>query len=448
MLIRFLVTNFLSFNEETEFNMIAGSLKSHKNHVIQVGKINVLKTSVLYGANGAGKSNLIKAISFLKDIVVNSGIDQSVNDKKFKLNKENADKPISLEIEFSTGSKIFSFGVSLHNREIVEEWLYESGLTGDDKLIYERTSSEENKATIKIAAKYSKTQKEKLLIELVKENLLKKDKILLGLAELLKIDEITSVRNWLLYNLTIIFPEKHFHGILPILLSNKDLKEFYDQNLHNFDTGVDQLLSVQWDLDQYMLNSNIDMANSGIKLTRQEIQDHIEKNTFLLNEEKSEVIMKGVDGKLIVKKAISYHKNSKNEDIEFQVSEESDGTKRLIDLTPAFFNILKNDQTYIVDEIDRSLHPSLLCALITKALSAEEIKGQMIFSSHESNLLNLEIFRQDEIWFVEKDEKGGNTKIYSLNEFKPRHDLDIRKGYLTGRFGAIPFLANIQNLNW
>ena len=190
------------------------------------------------------------------------------------------------------------------------------------------------------------------------------------------------------------------------------------------------------------------MVDSDLKMTRQQIQDHVEKFQMLLNDEKSEVILKGNDGKMIVKKAISYHKNSQNEDVVFMISEESDGTKRLIDLTPAFFNILIHDQTYVVDEIDRSLHPSMLCAIIRKALKAEQTIGQLIFTSHESNLLNLDIFRQDEIWFVEKEDKGGDTKLYSLNEFKPRHDLDIRKGYLTGRFGAIPFLADIHDLNW
>lgn len=440
MLIRFVVSNFLSFNKESEFNMIAGSLKTHKHHVYNVGKLNVLRSSVIYGANGAGKSNLIKAISFLKDVVVNSGIDQTVNDKKFKLNSDNIDKPISLEVEFSVESKIYSFGISLNNREILEEWLYETSLTGDDKLIYERTLNKEGKIAIKMAAKYSKTQKEKLLIEIVKENLLKNDKLLLGLADLLKIEELSSVRNWLLFNLTVIFPEKNFHGILPILLSTKDLKEFYDQFVRYFDPGINQLISVQMDLDKYLLTSDL-------KMTRQQIQDQVDKTKMILNDEKSEVIIKEND-KIIVKKAISYHRNSKNEDVIFLISEESDGTRRLIDLTPAFYNILKFDHTYVIDEIDQSIHPSMLCAIIRNVMKMEQTKGQLIFTSHESNLLNLELFRQDEIWFVEKDEKNGDSKLYSLNEFKPRYDLDIRKGYLKGRFGAIPFLANVQDLNW
>ncbi len=81
-------------------------------------------------------------------------------------------------------------------------------------------------------------------------------------------------------------------------------------------------------------------------------------------------------------------------------------------------------------------------------MSNENTKGQLIFTTHESNLLDLDIFRQDEIWFSEKNNKTGSTQLYSLSDFKPRYDLDIRKGYLKGRFGAIPFLAHLEDLKW
>ncbi len=183
------------------------------------------------------------------------------------------------------------------------------------------------------------------------------------------------------------------------------------------------------------------------KMTKSEMETHMKTAPFLVNNETSSVIVKD-NGKLIVKKAISFHKDNMGKDTPFLISEESDGTQRLIDFIPAFYNLLQQDYTYLIDEIDRSLHPSLLCAMICKIMAEKGTKGQLIFTSHESNLLDLEIFRQDEIWFVEKDNKFGDTKMYSLSEFKPRYDLDIRKGYLKGRFGAIPFLAKLNDLNW
>ena len=128
--------------------------------------------------------------------------------------------------------------------------------------------------------------------------------------------------------------------------------------------------------------------------------------------------------------------------------QESDGTQRLLDFIPAIVSILHNDSTYIIDEIDQSLHPALIRALIQKIMNDDTTQGQIVFSTHESNLIDLEIFRQDEIWFAEKDKAAGSTQLYSLSDYKPRYDLDIRKGYLQGRFGAIPFLDDLKNLNW
>lgn len=441
MLIRFTVSNFLSFDEEREFNMLPGSFKTHKHHVYSAGKIEVLKAAAIYGANGAGKSNLIKAIYFLKDTVRKGGIDQSIDDKKFKLNKKYFDKPSSFEIEFSLGKKIYSYGISINHKDILEEWLFESGITTDDKLIFERKLTKNGKTSISMADKYLKTDKDVLLKELFEERLLEKHKLLIGMTDFLKIDEINDVKGWINNKLDIIFPDKNLHGILPLLLTSDRLRLFMNQLLVSFDTGIHNLETEEVDFDKFSVESNE-------KANKKTIEDIVRINKMLINNELSAVILMGKDGKLIVKKTVSVHKDNLGEDVQFKLSEESDGTKRLLDFVPALDNLLQQDRTYLIDEIDRSLHPSLLCMMVHKIMNDDTTKGQIIFTTHESNLLDLDIFRQDEIWFVEKDRKTGGTQLYSLSEFKPRYDLDIRKGYLKGRFGAIPFLANLQDLNW
>jgi hypothetical protein len=111
-------------------------------------------------------------------------------------------------------------------------------------------------------------------------------------------------------------------------------------------------------------------------------------------------------------------------------------------------NVKSKDYTYVIDEIDRSLHPTLVRALVSKIVTDKNMKGQLIFTTHDAGLLDGKIFRNDEIWFAEKDRETQNTHLYTLDEFKPRADLDIEKGYLNGRFGAIPFLAKLNELNW
>jgi hypothetical protein len=133
--------------------------------------------------------------------------------------------------------------------------------------------------------------------------------------------------------------------------------------------------------------------------------------------------------------------------IDFDIIEESDGSRRLLDIVPSIDFAFNEDMTFIIDEINHSMHPSLTKELISLFLNKESSKGQIIFTTHESNLLDLNLFRQDEIWFTEK-KSDGSTSMYPLSDFKPRYDLDIKKGYLQGRFGAIPFLGNLKDLNW
>ena len=441
MFIRFVVSNFLSFNEEREFNMLAGSFKTHKHHVYGLGKIDVLKAAAIYGANGAGKSSLIKAIEFLQESVVNGCILRSVNEKKFKLDKANEAKPISFEIEFTIGKKVYAYGVSFNNASVVEEWLYESGINIEDKMIFERKTLKSGKPSIKIADKYQKTQKQKLLIELMQDNLLKSNELLLGKTNELKIKEINSSRYVIEKELVIIHPGSKFQSLVPALTSSTRFNTFANEMLETFDTGVSELDIETMDIDKYFGDDD--------ETTKKEIIENIKDgHSVLLNTETGGVLVTKEKGKYVVKKVIAKHLNNEGKKVSFDLTEESDGTQRLLDFIPAFDGILNDEICFIIDEIDQSLHPTLLKSLIQKIMSNNNTKGQLVFTTHESNLLDLDIFRQDEIWFSEKNKNTGSTQLYSLSDFKPRYDLDIRKGYLKGRFGAIPFLAHLEDLKW
>ncbi|MDQ1267151.1 MAG: uncharacterized protein QG635_2305, partial [Bacteroidota bacterium] len=137
MIIRFIVDNFLSFDKETEFNMIAGNFKIHQNHVYKYGKIDILKSSAVYGANASGKSNLIKAIFTMQQIIKKGKINKSIKTEKFKLNPENISKPTIFEIEIVVDKHFYNYGFSFENDIITEEWLYETGAS-KPKMIFTR----------------------------------------------------------------------------------------------------------------------------------------------------------------------------------------------------------------------------------------------------------------------------------------------------------------------
>jgi uncharacterized protein len=442
MLIRFVVTNFLSFNEEREFNMLAGAYKTHKHHVYAAGKVDVLKAAAIYGANGAGKSNFIKAMAFLQNAVIEGRISTSIHHKKFKLDKTKINEPSVFEIEFFINKKIYIYGLSVHHLHIVEEWLYESGVSNEDKMIFERKQSPSGKPKIEFSDKFQKNKKAKLLVELMEDNLLKNNELLLGKTDILKMDALTMARQWIQNQFVIIFPNHKFNGLLGAIAASNPFKQFANELLQTFDTGVNTLEIEPIDFDTFFREQ--DKTEKTALLNQLE---SVEKDMFF-DSPIGNVLITKINDKYWVQKIVALHKNTESTPIRFDLQDESDGTQRLLDFLPVFSDILTRDVTYVMDEIDQSLHPALLYALIHKIMADQTAKGQIIFSTHESSLLNLDLFRQDEIWFVEKNQQTGASQLYSLSEFKPRYDLDIQKGYLKGRFGAIPFLAPLENLKW
>ncbi len=148
-------------------------------------------------------------------------------------------------------------------------------------------------------------------------------------------------------------------------------------------------------------------------------------------------------------KLMTGHKIKDRPDEAFlDITAESDGTRRLIDLLPALHLLLRSGGVCIIDEFDRSLHPIISFKIIELFLNNQTgLDSQLIVTTHESGLLNLNLLRRDEIWFVEKN-KDGASSLYSLEEFVPRYDSDVGKGYLHGRFGAIPVVGDISKLGW
>ena len=442
MLIRFAVSNLFSFDQEVEFNMLPATLKTHKNHIYSLGKIDVLKGAAIYGANGAGKSNLINAIDYLKELVTEGYVSHSVNSIKFKLNKESQGKPVCLEIEFEKDKTVYYYVLNIDDTTIIEESLYESGVTKDDKLIFERKTLKSRKVSIKMAPAFQKTQKSKLLISLMEDNLLKPNELFISKHDTLKIKPISSAYKWITDYLLVIYPNMRFGGLVNLVTRESKIASFFDTILSSFDTGVKGLRIEKIDFETFFGDDDEVTKNEIIEKLKTEVSVNYQTSSG------QHVVITKEGKKIIVKRIVSVHLDNNGNEILFDLQLESDGTKRLLDFLPAFYYFLGLPVTIIIDEIDQSLHAALLQTLLKKIMSDDTSEGQLIFTTHESNLLDLDIFRQDEIWFAEKNRDTNATSIYSLSEFKPRYDLDIRKGYLKGRFGAVPFLANLNNLNW
>jgi hypothetical protein len=233
----------------------------------------------------------------------------------------------------------------------------------------------------------------------------------------------------------------------PIALAHKidideKFKSFAEKIMCTFNVGVDSLISEKKKLEELMDSNSEDYKKIVADLT-----EDPGKMLGLRAENGDEIVIVNENNDIVVKILKIEHKGKNNKSSKFSLKEESDGTIRLLDFVPVFRDINTYDKVYIIDEIERSIHPLLIKELITKFSSEKQSTGQLIFSTHESNLLDQSIFRQDEIWFVEKD-KTGATDLYSLSDFNVHKTKNIQKGYLNGRYGSIPFLSNLIDLNW
>jgi len=446
MLIRFAIKNLFSFKEETEFNLLPGRVKRLNHHKYERNGIEVLKLSALYGANGSGKSNLIRSISLLKTLVLSGEIPPALNNQKFKLSKSNLSEPTELAIEFFVNNSIYYYSVSVNDGKIIDEYFSSNDKNQEDEMIFHR-KHEDNKTSIEFFKEFEDNKENQVLKKVIQTDLLKPHQPLFTLLNSISNNAFIDIRvafEWIGRGLTIIYPFTKPNSLAHLMDAKKGFKEFANELMCSFNTGIANLKVEEKSIEDFFGEDN----QADIDDIKSELKNNPEKVILRrIKTENEEIVIVNENGKVIAKRLFFEHKGEKNENVEFKISEESDGTRRLLEYLPAWSDLINFTPTFIIDEIERSIHPLIIKELIDKFSKDESTKGQLIFSTHESNLLDQEVFRTDEIWFTEKNISGA-TKVYSLSDFKEHNTIDIRKGYLNGRYGAIPFLGNLQDLNW
>lgn len=447
MLIRFVVENMFSFGERKEFSMIPNKrLKTLEHHRYSIKDFDILKMASIYGANGAGKSNLIKSIELLQGLVLDDVKLFQIKDAKFKLNKDASIKNQILAVEFFQDETPFYYGIEVEDDRIATEELYISGLGEKDELIYERKTNAEGDTNISFLKEFEKDKKGAMLKSILIEEFVKPDELVLRFIanrdnKFLKAAK--TAFKWFNNTLVVITPDSR-PGALPHKIDiDKDFRNYAQDLMCSFNLGISELTAEIKDIKEYFGKDNPKEVEEIIK----DVDSAPHKMMGVRNSLGDEFVIVKEKGDTWVKSIKIGHVGSGGEKVLFDLKEESDGTVRLLDFLPAFENLLKERSVFLIDEIERSIHPLLIKELIQKYSHDKETKGQLIFTTHESNLLNQDFFRRDEIWFAEKN-MVGSTDIYSLNDFKEHNTIDIEKGYLTGRYGSIPFLGNLQELNW
>ena len=446
MLARFVVKNLFSFKEQAEFNLFPGKASRLGHHKAERKGVEVLKLSALYGANGSGKSNLIKSISLLKELVVSGRIPNALNQQKFKLDPDSQSQSSDLGIEFFYNSHFYYYSVSVLDNVIVDEYFCESSVD-EDKMIFHR-KTENGKNSIQFFKEFEENQENALMGKVIEQDFLKANEPLFSLLSRISNDAFIDIKYtfaWFRDSLQIIFPHTSVRYFAQQLDVNDEFKQFANDIMCSFHAGIANLGVEKKSIEEFLGND----SQKQLEKIVDELQTDPEKILSLSSGSAGaeDVSVVNEQGKIFAKRLYFEHLNKNGDKIPFHISEESDGTRRLLEYIPVLKLIIGYPVTFVIDEIERSLHPLIIKGILTKFSMDQETKGQLIFSTHESNLLDQDIFRTDEIWFAQKDNIGA-TKLYSLSDYKEHNTIDIRKGYLNGRYGAVPFLGNLQDLNW
>lgn len=421
MLVQFTVGNFLSFNRKRTLNLKAKGISELKTNIATFKSEKILRSAVIYGANSSGKSNLIKALERMREVVLTSvrlNDSDELNFSPFLLSTETENQPTFFEIIFWIDSTRYRYGFEYSLKQIVDEWLFAGKTEKSEKPLFIRTLE-----GIGITEKFkegegteSKTNDNRLFISLVAQlggNISKK---VLGFFN----------------NYNVLSGLEH-----------NDYTGFTMRMLHKNLNGCDESLQ---------LFQKLKLGFQDIKA----IETDFNPLNIPLNipENIKEKLIKELTGKREVRLKTVHNKfDKKGEVIDIVLFDkeknESEGTNKIIDLSGPIFDTLKLGKALIIDELDAKLHPLITMRIVELFNSPESNpnNAQLIFATHDTNLLGEELFRRDQVWFTEIDEKE-QTDLYSLYDFnlpdgsKVRNDSNLEKNYIRGRYGAIPFITN------
>jgi len=415
MILQFSVGNFLSFRDEVTLSMVASRITEHKDtHLIKLPNMKLLKTAVIYGANSSGKSNLIKAIAFMRGFVQSSSKEGQIGEEiggidSFKLNTVNAEKPSLFEIVFVHQEKQYRYGFEADRKEVKSEWLYVANLGGKEKELFYRENG-------KITVTKDFQEGEGL------EKRTRSNALFLSVVANLNGEQATGILYWF-KNLRVLDGLTDFTiGYTMKKIQDASSKKELMILINRLDLGIEDLIVEDEPIPNEMYEIIKRLSSPA---NADQLPTHHSVST----------LHKKYDG------------NNQFVGLEkFRMAvNESEGTKKVISLLGPIIDTLNHGRILVVDELDAKLHP-LLTRFIIRLFHSNEFNkknAQLIFNSHDTNLLSKEFFRRDQLWFTEKDEYGA-TDLYALSDYNVRKDASYEKDYLHGKYGSIPYIGSFD----
>lgn len=424
MLIEFSVANYRSVKDKVTLSMVASSDTEHLDNTFGIpgpGNLRLLKSAAIYGANASGKSNVVRALLSLRHTLVGSaGSEEPKLDvQPFRLDSSTQGAPTEFEAVFTTRTDRFIYRLVADHQRIHAERLDEIGLKASrarSRLLFERGDHQR----VRFGASWRGPRGQ--LKELMRDHV-----PLLSVAGQFPRGTGAQALAWFRHGLRSISPEPEYQSELQYTLRRLErdpsFAEYIRRLLRDADLGITDLEVVQADV------AGLDISDTGHPQLRAALE-HSLKDVFS---------QRGDEG-IRVLAARAEHPVHGGESVWFDLTnEESRGTTRVFAIAGPWEHCLTEGLLLVVDEFEARLHPNLTRRML-QAVHASETGAQVLFTTHDSGLLDADLLRRDQVWFTEK-KPDGSTDLYSLWDFRPRKDENLRKGYLAGRYGAVPFLG-------
>jgi hypothetical protein len=423
MLVNFTFKNFRSFKDERTLSMEATSIQELNASVIHRDKYSLLPTAVIYGANSSGKSNVLKALLTMRQVLLDSvrlNPNDGLNFDPFRLDTISSKEPTSFEIQFLQDEVLYRYGFDYNSAQICREWLYEKKKGQREYPLFLRADNEFDVSNTRFPE------------GLGKESSTTANRLFLSLVAQLNGQKSMRLLEWFHHC-------NYISGLSSYGYEGFTLKMF-SEKLDGYEKALDFFHRTQLGFNNLIVT-----------------EKPFSEDTIMDNKSIPEVmrpkLIEQLKGKVFVEAKTTHNIYDEQGNIQttdsFDKDEmESEGTKKIIEMSGPIFDTLKSGKVLIVDELDAKLHPLLTRSILQLFMESETNPNgaQLIFATHDATLLNLNYLRRDQIWFTEKDEIEASD-LYSLVEFKDesgakvRNDRSIQKDYINGRYGAIPIFS-------
>ncbi|MBI5048641.1 MAG: ATP-binding protein [Deltaproteobacteria bacterium] len=424
MLIEFKVTNFRSIHTTQTLSMVAGTGTEHKEQNTFLSGLsslpNLLRSAAVYGPNAAGKSNLFRAMLFMQNFVLTSQAlqeGQNINVAPFLLNSKSRTEPSEFEVSFIHDKVRYQYGFAVNNTRVTNEWLLAYPEGRPQRWFERKFDLQKSSDDWHFGSKFAGSgQLRDLWQKATRQN-----GLFLSTAIQLNNEQLKPVFNW-------------FQQKLAVILPGGDI---------NLQFSIEQCASEEGKKRIMEFMNSADISITGIELKKIPFSLDILPPTT--PQEIKDLVIRGMQGKEMTNVRFLHKTVDSGDIVSFDISDESGGTQKLFAFAGPLLDVLAKGRILFVDELDTSLHPLMVRFLINLIHNSEISRNnaQLAFTTHDTSVLDTDIFRRDQVWFVEKDTESA-SRLYPLSDFSPRKGEALERGYLKGRYGALPFIGEFK----